>query len=87
MTKDGIDRSISLLNDPRAKARSKSKSGPPRKTSTIDGMSMDSSVPSETGTSSAIKDEDDASVKELSGLMTAMRFVPPSVRFGRRGHK
>jgi hypothetical protein len=95
VTKDGIDRSNSLLVEP-SRPRSNqdhrnSRGGKSKPTSSTpqlgtDGENTVRHSPSGIATHSAAQTgpNEDVAMSEISGLMSAMRFVPTTVRFGRR---
>jgi hypothetical protein len=97
VTKDGIDRSNSLLVEP---SRSKSnhdhrnaRGGKSKHTPSIAQLETDEDTARPSSSRMATHSvaqtgpggpDADVAMNEISGLMSAMRFVPTTVRFGRR---
>jgi len=94
VTKDGIDRSMSLLNigrpnpslqiyrgNRRRNGRQKQQEEGRDSSPTLPDTTSNDAMQLEDG---ALRKKEDDGVNEISALMTSIRFVPSSVRFGRR---
>lgn len=90
VTKDGIDGRRSLLMDNghsrrRSSAASQTKEHR-RRASTLEGQEANPSVAAKQATPvkpTPKEKSKDVDMESLTGAMSAMQFVPPSVRFGR----
>ncbi|KAA8911093.1 hypothetical protein FN846DRAFT_808753 [Sphaerosporella brunnea] len=96
VTKDGIDRTNSLLVEPSRIHRSNhdhrdmrgGRSETPSSTAQLEDAGEDTVKPSPSGMVvgrvAQTGPDEDFTMNEISGLMSAMRFIPTTVRFGRR---